>query len=236
MVEEDGGAGTARPCECRERERVPRLLAEARIPERYRDCTLANFTVEAPQGRDQLLQARAMAQRYVDEFLGPDGRFCEAGLLFIGAPGTGKTHLAVGVLRELVRRYRLHGLFVDFTTLVHSIQSTFDPSSPESKHEILDPVTEAEILVLDELAAQKPTPWVNDILYLVMNGRYTQRLPTLFTTNFRLAAPAAERPGQPETLSARIPARLVSRLHEMATPVVIEADDFRREIKAAAHR
>jgi hypothetical protein len=163
----------------------------------------------------------------------------------------------VAVLGEVIQRFRLHGRFVDFTSLIHQIQSTFDPSSPESKHDVLDPVIGAELLVLDELAAQKPSAWVNDVLYLIMNTRYTRRLPTLFTTNYRLdpAAPKTERiqvSGRttmvPKTLdrgrdpegaaafdetvllSSRLPAMLVSRLYEMAQPVKLDAvEDFRRE-------
>ena len=104
---------------------------------------------------------------------------------------------------------------------------------------------EAELLVLDELGARKPTPWVTDVLYLVMNGRYTRRLPTLFTTNFALSTsavpdialdtmPVASRWREP--LANRIPAHLVRRLYEMAQPIEIESGDFRREIKMAQHR
>jgi DNA replication protein DnaC len=238
VVEEDGGAGTARPCTCREGSRTPRLLAAARIPPLYRDCTLGNFNIEShkPRDREQLLRARTICRQWVEEFVQPDGRFAERGLLLIGRPGVGKSHLAAGVLRAVVERYRVHGLFVDFTTLVHDIQSTFDRGSEESKADVLDPVTEAEVLVLDELGAQKPTPWVNDILYLVMNGRYMRRLPTVFTTNFRLEVgdgPGERRDGA-EALAARIPALLVSRLYQMTRPVVIEAEDFRREVMVAS--
>jgi DNA replication protein DnaC len=102
---------------------------------------------------------------------------------------------------------------------------------------------EAELLVLDELGAQKPTAWVSDTLYLVMNGRYTRRLPTIFTSNYRLSDVADNvtsldkmPAGSPrEALSSRIPALLVSRLYEMARPIEIEAGDFRRDIKMAQH-
>jgi DNA replication protein DnaC len=237
----DAGAGSARWCDCRLDDVLPRLVAAAGIPPRYRGCTLDNFV----ESNDQLVRAKTLCRRYVDSFLRDDGAFRETGLVLIGAPGVGKTHLAVAVLQELMRRFTLRGLFIDFTSLIHDIQSTFDPTSADSQHRLLEPVMEAELLVLDELGARKPTPWVTDVLYLVMNGRYTRRLPTLFTTNFALSPggpaevaldsmPGVERAR--ESLASRIPAQLVSRLYEMAQPIEIESGDFRREIKVAQHR
>ena len=259
VVEADGGAGRARPCGCRGRDAGPRLLAAAGIPPLYHHCSLESFETSAarPADQDQLVRARAACRRYIDEFLGEDGRFSARGLLFVGRSGVGKTHLATAVLSELIRRYRVRGRFVDFTSLVHRIQSTFDPTSDASKHEVLDPVMDCEILVLDELGAQRPTQWVRDTLYLILNTRYTRRLPTLFTTNHRLESEPV-RPGSardrfaegptgferqvreavPETpavdrqlLGHRIPASLLSRLYEMTTIVEIDAPDYRRERK-----
>ncbi len=247
VIEQDNGAGTARRCDCRFQNLAPRLLAAAGIPARYRNCSFKNFDINAPSpaDKDQLLQAKTVSDHYVEGFLKPEGGFTEAGLLYIGSPGVGKTHLAVAVLKSLIERYRVRGLFVDFTALIHQIQSTFDPGSPESKRDVLDPVVKAEVLVLDELGAQKPTPWVNEILYLIMNSRYTQRLPTLFTTNFRLESDSVaahdnldRTPSSPsfQLLSSRISPNLLSRLYEMARPVAIEAEDFRREVQMQKHR
>ncbi|HVT18752.1 MAG TPA: ATP-binding protein [Thermoanaerobaculia bacterium] len=251
LVAADGGAGTARPCACRGQGAVARLLAAAGIPERYRHCKLANFQVSSgsPQVKGQLLQARSLAEQYANGFLN-DGGIRESGLLFIGPPGVGKTHLAVGVLVEVVERFAVRARFIEFNSLIHQIQSTFGASSAESTHQIIDPLIEVPLLILDELGTQQHTPWVRDILYLLINSRYTRRRPTLFTTNYRLGAAPGEsaragpvkldrgRDPEPEPiaaaglLSSRLPPMIVSRLYEMTQPVVLTGvEDFRREHK-----
>jgi DNA replication protein DnaC len=254
VVQLDGGAGTARACFCRQYEVLPRLVAAAGIPERYRDCRLANFKVTggSPAVRGQLMQARAMAQRYANEFLTEEG-FSRSGLLFIGPPGVGKTHLAVGVLIELIERYSVRGRFVELNSFFNQLQGTFGAASADSSQTVLAPLMECQLLVLDELGTQQPTPWTRDVLYLVINTRYTRRLPTLFTTNYRLPAASEPPPGnlksldrgrdpdptwdEAAALGSRLPAMLVSRLYEMAQPVLLTAvADYRRDLGAQKAR
>ena len=255
VVQLDGGAGTARPCFCRQYDVVPRLIAAAGVPDRYRECRLANFRV--PGGTTpkypELLAARGAVQRYTNEFLTPEG-FTHSGLLFIGPPGVGKTHLAVSVLFEVIERYRVRCRFVELNSFFNQMQSTFGQASSESTQAVLAPLMETQLLVLDELGAQQPTPWIRDVLYLVINTRYTRRLPTIFTTNYRLPAATVEtasgksrsldRGRDPDptwdeaaALGTRLPAMLVSRLYEMAQPIMLtDVRDFRLEQSAQKAR
>lgn len=241
-VIQGGVGGTAFRCACRKRRQIPLLLRQAAIPRRYESCRLRTFHATGDQGaREQLLKAQAECRRYVETFLTPEGRFRESGLLFIGPPGVGKTHLAVALLVELIESYGVKGRFIDFTSFNHEVQSTFGAQSSTSTKSILSPIQNAELLVLDELGAQKPTPWVSDLLYLIMNTRYANRRPTLFTSNFRLdSLPPAS--GMPEVqqqvlLRHRIPEMLVSRLYEMTKPVYLDVvGDYRREIQMHQHQ
>jgi DNA replication protein DnaC len=211
------GVEVVRRCSCAETVRRNRLVAHANIPARYQHCTLESFEIWNPD--DPLL---SKVQRSVQEFvdLYPE---VDKGLLLMGKVGTGKTHLAVAALLELIRTKGVRGRFVDFTSLVLEIQMTFD--GPGSSSEILAPLIAADVLVLDELGAGKTTPWVMDLLYYLVNTRYLQGKTTIFTTNYS----DFPKPGGEESLADRVSARIRSRLFEMCTRLELRGEDYRRK-------
>jgi DNA replication protein DnaC len=106
------------------------------------------------------------------------------GLLFTGSIGVGKTHLAVGVLRLLVQKRGVKGLFCDYRELLKSIQNSYNPQVHTTELELLGPVFAAEVLLLDDLGAQKPNEWVWDTVALILNSRYNNQQTTIITTNY----------------------------------------------------
>jgi DNA replication protein DnaC len=237
-VVDASGSWVSRPCRCQELEREGRRLAAAQIPERYRDCTLDTFEIYHEADRS-LQEALLTARGFVGEYpVGTAGR----GLLFTGPMGVGKTHLAVGVLQRLVRERGVKGLFCDYRELLKSIQNSYNPEVRTTELELLKPVFAAEVLVLDDLGAQKPNEWVWDTVALILNTRYNDRQSTIITTNYPdLSAgagfkqdPEGKKPAKGEdTLGDRIGDRMRSRLAEMCIKVEMTGKDCRQSFKKA---
>jgi DNA replication protein DnaC len=159
-----------------------------------------------------------------------DGR----GLLITGSIGVGKTHLAVGLLLALVEDKGAQALFYDYRELLKQIQHSYNAQVNSTELDVLRPVFEAEVLVLDELGAQKPTDWVWDTVALILNTRYNDKRTTIITTNYPDMPPAGtglsstQRAAREETLGDRIGERMRSRLAEMCVRVEMNGADFRQ--------
>jgi DNA replication protein DnaC len=233
------GLWVSRACECQEAEREERRLAAARIPERYRQYTLDGFETDFRGADRSLGRAALTARRFVDEYPGDTGG---KGLLFTGSIGVGKTHLAVGVLRRLIKERGAKGLFCDYRELLKKIQNSYNPQVNTTELELLKPIFAAEVLVLDDLGAQKPTEWAWDTVALILNTRYNDKQTTIITTNYSdLPAGGGFKPSpdgkipavNEDTLGDRIGDRMRSRLAEMCVRVEITGADFRQTVKRA---
>ena len=220
------GVATASRCACAYRERGTQLMRAARIPRRYEHCNFGNFDVYDPALKTPLAKAREWFEGWPDRV--------ESGLLFWGSPGTGKTHLAVAVLRELAERKGARVFFAEQRELLKELQSTFDGAG-RSESEVLAPVIDAEVLLLDDLGAGRTTPWAQDVMHDVLAHRYNRRLPTL-TTNRATGDDDASAPADVPSLKDRLGEALMSRIYEMCLLVPVAAKDFRRSFLHAQHR
>lgn len=220
-------------CDCRTRLRAEKLLELARIPKRYEHCDFAGFETDFKGAHPSLAPACLLAARFVEEYPGH-----ESGLLLLGPIGVGKTHLAVAILKALIEHKGVHCLFYDYRELLKEIQNSYNPSVATTELEVLRPVFEAEVLVLDELGAVKPTEWVWDTVSHILSTRYNDKRTTIITSNFA-DQPAALVAGprgaaREETLGDRIGERMRSRLHEMCRKVEMQGSDFRQRVKSAS--
>ena len=96
----------------------------------------------------------------------------------------GKTHLAVGITKELILNKGISCLFYDYRELLKEIQNSYNATVQTTELDVLRPVFETDVLVLDELGAVKPTEWVWDTVSLILNTRYNDNRTTIITTNF----------------------------------------------------
>ena len=222
------GREFALACACRRTSSAPGdPLRGSRIPPRYEHCTLETFEPGSSSLSAALEKAMAFCAGY--PHLGDDEGL---GLLFCGDNGVGKTHLAVAVLRELVARKGVRGQFWDFHELIREIKSSYDPETKTTELQVLAPVVEMDVLLLDDLGAWKMTDWMNDTLFYILNSRYMAKRPTLITTNYqdvtREEALSADALRRREFLVERIGQRLRSRLMEMCLVVRMQGGDHRQ--------
>lgn len=193
--------GVCIPCDCGAWavEGFRQRHSRARIPKRFGRKTLKAF--RAPKNDTVRTTILHEARAYVSMF----AENPERGLLLVGGTGSGKTHVAVGILIEVLRQ-GFTGVYYNVTDLLSDLRSTFDSRNDLQEATILDEVASVDLLVLDDLGAEKASDWVRDRLYLIVNTRYEAEKATIITTNC-----------DDLDLKERVGPRIVSRTYEMCT-------------------
>ncbi len=162
------------------------MLNAARIPRRYEHCELSNFEFDGPYR--SLATARMAACKFVEEY-----PIDKTGLLVIGTIGVGKTHLAVGMIKELILSKGIACLFYDYRELLKEIQNSYNDSVKTTELDVLRPVFETEVLVLDELGAVRPTEWVWDTVSLSSTHDTTTIAPQLSRRTTAISSSGSDR-------------------------------------------
>lgn len=165
---------------------------------------------------DNFSRQFAVAMKFTEDYVSGDSK----GLALFGSIGTGKTYLLACVLRELAWRKGIDGQYVSSVALMENMRRSYNlPSGEElygfQKH--LGAVEHSPILALDDIGVERPSEWVREQFYLLINHRYENKLSLLISSNYDW-----------EQLEKRLGERIVSRLVEMCEAVIIKAKDRRK--------
>jgi len=198
--------------------RVGALREKSGLSKRMKGYTLGNFrpTVSNAAGR-----ARVKVDGYLEDW--EENREAGKGLYFCGGVGTGKTHLAVAVMNELIRKKRTPSLFVTVPELLDNLRETYNKPG-RNLDEWMDVVQNAEFLVLDDLGSERTTEWVRERIFVIVNHRYREALPTVFTSNIG-----------PKDLAEQLGERTASRIIAMCDWIALEGDDYRETAAKEGH-
>jgi DNA replication protein DnaC len=231
-------------CDCRLKDRAKSLMKASRIPKRYEHCELSDFDTQFDGAHPSLGKALLSARRFVEDY-----PVDKTGLVLSGPIGTGKTHLAVGIIKELIREKQIDCIFYEYRDLLKEIQSSYQPNEQASETGILRPVFQCELLVIDEIGGMRSTEWVEEMVGYILNTRYNDQKTVIITTNFENlpAAPSlaageevdmfrVRMAARRHTLGDRIGDRMRSRLHEMCRFIKIEGPDVRQKFRSANFR
>lgn len=199
---------------------IERKFSLSKLGERFNSCTFDTF-----QRRDGTDKVERLAQEYASYFPQKGGE----SMTIWGDPGNGKSHLAAAVCHVLKARGYIP-IFQSVPELLERVRSTFR-SQKESEKEIMDALRDCDLLVLDDIGAEKISDWVLEILFRIIDGRYRQKKPTLITTNFSpqelLNRFMPMHPSVEHEIAAK---RLHDRIIEMNIIVENSATSYRMEV------
>lgn len=150
-------------------------LNRAGIPHRFRSRTLDGFVADTDAKQRALATAKDFAEHFADKYA--EG----ANLIFAGLPGTGKSHLALGIAQAIMPRW--NSIYITARELVMRLRATWRQDSPISEIEMQETFTRTHLLIIDEVGVQFGTEAERTQLFAIIDERYREQVPTILLTN-----------------------------------------------------
>lgn len=189
-------------------DKLQRLFSIHNLGERFKDSNFSTFIER--EGAERCFQ---IAKKYVEDFDSWEGE----SLMFWGEPGNGKSHLATAIANELSSKGK-RVVFISMPDLLEKIKATFNRNSVETEEEIMRGLQLCDLLIIDDIGAEKVSDWVQEVIFRIVDGRYKKMKPILATSNL-----------EPKELAERIGKRAYDRLIEISQPIKNNASSYRRE-------
>lgn len=164
----------------RAKERWNLQLMTAGIPERFQSRTLQNFLADTPKKQAALAFSKAFADGFDDE------QKAGRSAIFLGMPGTGKTHLACGIGQQVMQKPGRHALFTSVLRAIRRIKETWSRDSQETESAAINAMVSPPLLILDEVGIQFGSETEKMMLFDILNERYERRRSTILISNLTL--------------------------------------------------
>jgi DNA replication protein DnaC len=216
----------AKACECREMRILENKLIFANIPNEFNGYTVQTFDTSiysSPDAKEKAEMAKVLCVNYVNNFesIRIDGK----GLyMYSRTKGSGKTRMAASIANDIIKRYRVSSKFATTLQILDEIKRSWQEHGEESgEHRFLEEIIRVPVLVIDDIGVEKPSEWVNEKFYTILNGRMIKKQITIFTSNCEM-----------ERL--RFDDRITNRIFKMALPVPFPDESVRASIAKAENR
>jgi DNA replication protein DnaC len=247
VVQRSDGTQFAQDCVCRIERRARQILRDARIPRRYELCSLDTYETMHSSATESVKKALSISRKFAEGYpVETNGK----GLLFVGSRGLGKTHLAIGILKNVIAERGATGVFWEHKELLENLRSIYGMRTAGAEARILRAAITCDLLVLDDLGDITPSDWTWDTTSYILSSRYNEDRSTIITSNLPNQPPSisfdenidkfadnptkeAKRAMTKHTLGDRVGERIWSRLQEMCVTVEMNGQDFRQNVKRA---
>lgn len=212
------GLDYVRECDCgiMQRKKLNMKLTFADIPKAFEDVRLDNFDDSVYQTEQGKKRIRIVGNT-VKYWLQNLETMKEEGLgLYInsGTKGSGKTRLAISIANELIYQYGMSVKFATSMRIINEIKSTWESGAEYTESELLNQLSRAQVLIIDDFGTEQAKTWINEKFYSIINERYINKKLTIFTSNYSLS-------------DLQCDERITNRIEEMTLPVVFPEESVR---------